>query len=380
MREYRVRWGNITIRTQKKYLELNTESKNTQRITDFVRSTPIKIDSFHDLVIEIAELAYNNPDVMLFYRGQKENIINKKYATLYPNLFRNDNKSDVLYNIDLMEVASDLLIEMLDKNGNINGIKDLKKIKKIRYAILQHYQVCDTHFLDVTQSIRVACSFASINNQGKGYIYVLALPYLTGRISINSEDDIANLRLLSICTNFAKRPFFQEGYLVGTEYIQGDYDSKSELDFNRRLISIYEFDVDKFWSYSSSDNPISFNVLFPNDDPMIKICNDVKEQLFYRSSSTKSIGDFLLAWNLIESKLLRASGEKNVLFAINALLKQKVISEIESENLHGFRLFRNQVVHNVKSTSQEKVSKALSNMKEYENINFLNRKYGNDKL
>lgn len=342
-------------------------------MTDFVRSTPIQIESFHDLVIEIAELAYNNPDIMQFFRGQKENIINKKYSTLYPNLYRNDRKNDVLYNNDLMEVASEILIEILDDSKNIDGIGDLKKIKKIRYAILQHYEVCATHYLDVTQSIRVACSFASHNNSGKGYFYVLALPYLTGRISIDSEDDIANLRLLSICPNFAKRPFFQEGYLVGTEYIQVDYENKSELDFNRRLLSVYEFDVAKFWGFSSSDNPISYDILFPKDDQMIHICNQVKERLFYSSSPKKYLGDFLYSWNIIETELLKSTGEKNVLSAIKSLSTQEILSENESDDLHRFRQYRNQVVHNLKSIKQEDILQILKDMRKYENTKFKSR-------
>ena len=60
------------------------------------------------------------------------------------------------------------------------------------------------------------------------------LPYITNRISVNSEQDLVNVRLLSICPPDALRPYFQEGYLAGTDEVTTDYDSKDELDFTKR--------------------------------------------------------------------------------------------------------------------------------------------------
>lgn len=69
------------------------------------------------------------------------------------------------------------------------------------------------------------------NNEEFGYVYVFGFPYITNRISRNSEHDLINVRLLSICPPTALRPYFQEGYLAGTDEVTTNFDSKSELDF-----------------------------------------------------------------------------------------------------------------------------------------------------
>ena len=123
----------------------------------------------------------------------------------------------------------------------------------LQYSILQHYEVCKTPLLDVTQSLKAACSFAILDNKDNvGYIYVLGIPYMTGRISVDSEEYITNVRLLSIGCSLSKRPFFQEGYLVQTEFTTDSDIKKGELDFNRRLIAIYKFNNNekfKFLTY-----------------------------------------------------------------------------------------------------------------------------------
>ena len=110
----------------------------------------------------------------------------------------------------------------------------VKRKKNIQWSILQHYRVCFTPFFDFTQSIRSACSFAQINeDNNEGYIFVFGLPYVTNRISINSEHDIVNVRLLSIFPPDELRPYFQDGYLAGTEDLTTEYESKTELDFKK---------------------------------------------------------------------------------------------------------------------------------------------------
>jgi hypothetical protein len=95
-----------------------------------------------------------------------------------------------------------------------------------------------------------------------GYVYVFGPPYLTNRISINSEHDIVNVRLLSICPPSALRPCFQEGYLAGTADVTTDFDSKTELDFRNRLIA--KFGISRartFWG--SGFDPIPESALYP---------------------------------------------------------------------------------------------------------------------
>ena len=171
-----------------------------------------------------------------------------------------------------------MLTEIFE-NEKINGYKEVKRKKYIRWSILQHYEVCSTPFLDFSQSVRVACSFAQINNDSEyGFVYIFGLPYITNRISINSEHDIVNVRLLSICPPDALRPYFQDGYLAATEDITTEYDSKTELDFKNRLIAKFLIPNSyNFWGKDFSKIPCS--VLYPKGDKVGKLCEEIKEQL-----------------------------------------------------------------------------------------------------
>lgn len=154
----------------------------------------------------------------------------------------------------------------------------MKKRRNIQWSILQHYEVCPTPFIDFTHSLRVACSFAlSGNKTDKGYVFIFALPYPTNRISVNSEHDLVNIRLLSICPPTALRPYFQEGYLVSTDGITDKYDTKSELDFNNRLVAKFEIPTDiSFWGGKDFDG-IPDHLLYPDADPVLELCREIKE-------------------------------------------------------------------------------------------------------
>lgn len=278
MREYSVKYNNLTKRIKEVYTE---EDRSAKKITSFVRSNTIKVETLHDLVMEIAELSYKNPDVMLFYRGQNNNYIKRKYSTLYPTIYRL-KKKDINFEFEILEKSASKLLQELEDNNDVDveELKEIKRIKLLQYSILQHYEVCKTPLLDLTQSLKVACSFAILDNKNNiGYIYVLGLPYITGRISIDSEDYITNVRLLSIGCSSSKRPFFQEGYLVQTEFASDTDIEKGELDFNRRIVAIYEFENDKkFWG---SENPISKDDLYPPEDTMKDICEKIKNKKYY---------------------------------------------------------------------------------------------------
>ena len=175
MREYSVTYNNLTKKIKEKYNSIS-KSKSVKDVTSFVRSNTIEVETFHDLIMEIAELSYKNPDVMLFYRGQNHNYLKKKYSTLYPSIYRS---YDINFDFNVLDKSADRLIKEIECNGSIDNdeLREIKKIKLLQYSILQHYEVCKTPLLDVTQSIKVACSFAILENKNDiGYIYILGLP------------------------------------------------------------------------------------------------------------------------------------------------------------------------------------------------------------
>jgi len=174
------------------------------------------------------------------------------------------------------------------------------------------------------------------------------LPYLTNRISINSEHDLVNIRLLSICPPSALRPYFQEGYLAVTTDLTTDFDSKTELDFRNRLIAKFSFPRSKgFWGTGFDQIPET--ALFPRGDSILALCDQIKVEL-RDELQPGELGEFVRAWASLEEYLLdkaRRITERNVSVpeAIRALAKEGQLDSEQAILLDSLRRFRNQVVH-----------------------------------
>lgn len=320
------------------------------------------VATFRDLVELTAALSYLNKDHLLFYRGQPEDYKNKKdKSTFYPSIYRGDYlpKKEVEHRFDILQQASKILVELLSKKRG-KGSYELKRKKYIQWSILQHYEVCGTPLIDFTHSLRVACSFALLNNSNShAYIYVFALPYITNRISINSEHDLINIRLLSICPPDALRPYFQEGYLAGTSDIENEYDSKSELDFNRRLVIKFKIpNSNKFWGRYFSVIPES--ALYPKNDLFSKVCNEIKVDV-KRELKPGEIGEFLLQWNNVEKNIMNLSKisdhHKTIMSSIKELNENRIIDSSIANSLDKLRKFRNEIVHSAKNIQIVDVNK-----------------------
>jgi len=264
--------------------ELTTELFNhfgNPRETRVAMADAYKVTSFRYLVELTAGLAFKNKDHLLFYRGQSIDYKNRVGASsFYPTIYRGDyiSQQELERRFVVLKQAGKLLSNLFETK-KIEGYKEIRKRKSIQWSILQHYEVCPTPYLDFTHSLRVACSFAMLNNENeKAYIYIFGLPYMTNKISINSEQDIINIRLLSICPPTAFRPYFQEGYLVGTDAITSKYDTKAELDFNNRLIAKFEIpNNNSFWG--NGFHQIPYDSLYPENDPIEELCIQIKEEM-----------------------------------------------------------------------------------------------------
>ena len=245
------------------------------------RVAPYTIESYPELVREVAALAYQNKDYLLFYRGQDRDYLNKAgSSSYYPTIYRKDvlTAHEIRLRFDMLELAEHLLADAFD-SGGLEGRQDVRRKSYIAWSILQHYKVCDTPLLDFTHSLRAAATFAQYNNrEERGIVAVFGLPYTTNRITYNSEHDLVIVRLLSICPPLALRPYFQEGYLAGTLDITRDYIDKSELDFNNRLVAKFSIPNDRsFWGNNFEGIPE--HLLFPPDDRMAEICARVKTRV-----------------------------------------------------------------------------------------------------
>ena len=327
------------------------------------------ISSFTKLVHHVARLSCLNKDHVLLFRGQNNDYLNKtNSSTFYPTIYRGEriSKDELDLRINALNSASSTLIELLTQDG-IEGAPEVKRRKYVQWSILQHYEVCPTPLIDFTQSLRVACSFALDGATTDPFIYVFGLPYLTNRVSLNSEHDLVNVRLLSICPPDALRPYFQEGYLAGTDESPDDYDSKSELDFNRRLIAKFRISrLAKFWSKGFS--PIPRSALYPAGDKIAKLCGQITASA--QSTTSADIGSFLQAWSHLESYLMtvaRLSGRRviNTIDAIHAIQSMEILDSSMIERINRLRKLRNNVVHNPldqKGSSLKEATRDLSDL------------------
>lgn len=276
------------------------------------KAEPFPVESYNDLVRIVAELSYLNRENLLVFRGQARDFLNKAGASsLYPSLYRRNvlSKARVERDFTLLDELSAILIEETKKLDRRAG-DELRKRRYLQQSILQHYQVCETSLLDLSQSLRAACSFAQWSSspgysspglvetgfvsatnttaepdQGlqpepaseRAYLYVLAIPFPTGGISIDSREEIVSVRLLSVCPSLARRPYFQDALLAGTVDISDNYEDKNELDFNRRLVAKFTIPASKeFWD--NAPGKIDDRLLFPGpeEDPMLALCSTLR--------------------------------------------------------------------------------------------------------
>lgn len=348
---------------------LTDELKSFVGNADVRRAEAFQVNSYRDLMHQVAKLSYLNKDHLLFFRGQTTDYINKAGASsFYPSIYRGERttKSELEMRHDILTGASKRLVDAFSKNG-IDGASDVRKRRYIQWSILQHYEVCSTPLLDFTQSVRVACSFALLNNlNDSAYIFVFGLPYLTNRISINSEHDLVNIRLLSICPPDALRPYYQEGYLAGTDEFSIDFQSKEEFDFNTRLIAKFKIPNRKsFWGKGFSSIPEI--ALYPRSDRIHELCEELSAELGTESDPTQ-LGLLLKAWVNLESYLLALvrSRNQNVYTAHEALRflqsSQLILDRSFFYRIENLRKIRNIAVHSPEKTRAGEFSSARIEM------------------
>ena len=242
-------------------------------------SVPARLNTFRELVPAIAKIANHNPDYSLFFRGQSQEYrLNSGSSSFYPTIFSKPGGTlsvrELSKRYETLDKCSEELVVLLD-SLNIEGIEKLKKFSELQWSILQHYEVCATPLLDVTQSLRVAVSFALNSAEEKAYLFVFALPYPHGTITYSTEDELLNVRLLSSCPSDALRPHFQEGFLVGT-FPSRVKRKQQSLDFGRRLVAKIEIPSNNFWD--TNFHAIPEDALFPNDDEIESLCLKLKNK------------------------------------------------------------------------------------------------------
>jgi len=257
------------------------------------RDPGIIVNDYLDLSNKVAMIQYSNPEYIFLFRGQSDDHKHHSYTSIRPPIFR---KIPLSKKGDFREIKESDLIEkyrilnnaeniLLDIYPNQEGRQRLKRQRIIRWAILQHYGVCDTPLLDLTQSLRVAASFAGLGAEDYAFIYVMGFPSLGGPITAISEASLQLVRLATACPPEARRAHIQEGYLI-SEYPEigdtdqaGDYEPK-QLDFGRRVIAKFRFNPSSFWKNNSAFPKVPCSALFPDqDDDFVRIMNTIRSEV-----------------------------------------------------------------------------------------------------
>lgn len=250
------------------------------------------VKTYMELVSKVAELQFRNRDHVLLFRGQSSEHLNRGGNTsLLPSIFHKTQGSATVHGEQLrkrFELLIDAEAELVRnyRNAKHLGMERVTRHRVLRWSILQHYQVCGTPLLDVTHSLRIAASFASLKANDDGYIYVLGVPNLSGSVTASVEAGLQIVRLSSICPPAAMRPHVQQGYLLGEYPEMGDYGQKelyeqSEIDPARRLIAKFRIKPKGFWKNQSNFPKVGIRALFPSvrQDELLKLTKEVKARL-----------------------------------------------------------------------------------------------------
>ncbi|WP_458093300.1 FRG domain-containing protein [Roseomonas sp. WA12] len=239
-----------------------------------VRTDPgFRVLGYADLAARVAELQYRNRNHVLLFRGQSRDWRSVQgFTTLKPTIFRPPQArrsvpdSVVEARYERLRGAEERLADGFEALRAL-GRQRVARERLLRWSILQHYEVCPTPLLDVTHSLRVAASFAGLEGGDEGFVYVLAVPNLSGAVTANAEGGLQVVRLASMCPPAALRPHFQEGYLLG-EYpemiglSQRRHYKPFEMDFGRRIVAKFRFAPAGFWG-ASAFSPLPRDALYP---------------------------------------------------------------------------------------------------------------------
>jgi hypothetical protein len=257
------------------------------------RSPGHAVHSYFDLARKVAELQFRNPSHVLLFRGQSCDYKEFGQTSLKPRIFRPStgetsppDQATLNKRFNWLTEAEQKLSERYREDVGRLGNSLIRRHRIVRWSVLQHYEVCRTPLLDVTHSLRIAASFASLKqNVHETFIFILAVPQLSGAITVNIEAGVQMVRLTSVCPPSALRPHFQEGYLLGEYPDVDDFDQKGlyraeEIDFGLRLVAKFKFDPAAFWrppNFSRVERPALY--VDPARDPIFELTDKIRQEV-----------------------------------------------------------------------------------------------------
>lgn len=184
----------------------------------------IIVKDHFDLLKIISHIPFYNPKLDLVFRGQvkdrytRSTIRYNGRSSIYPRIFRPPKNESRLKSHLLAERFGrlDSLVKIVGERYDFSGKQRVKAHVEVAWALLQHYEICDTPLIDVTDSIEVALFFATFgNNNEYGYFYIFGLPRHHSSISYQIDDRLVSVKLSAASPPEAIRAHFQRALFVG---------------------------------------------------------------------------------------------------------------------------------------------------------------------
>jgi hypothetical protein len=270
------------------YSHNSLQTGKRERAVDIARSAPLGVKSYAELAEAAAEISYKNRGYFPLFRGQDADYQTAGGKTPQSSLtssFHRPLKGKRLTGTEKttrregLQAASRTLVgRITDKSFPYRKdfIKeDFRFTDELVWSILQHYGIVPTPLLDLTQSLRVACSFVSLH-KGRGFVYMLGFEGLSPTIFYSHRDRYQLIRLSSIMPKIAKRPFYQEGYLLGDFPRERCFEA-DRTNFACRLMAKFSFESKDFWI--GGMRALSRSVLYPEGDEMEKMAGAIMREL-----------------------------------------------------------------------------------------------------
>lgn len=233
-----------------------------------------KVTTFRDLMDEVANVTISNRNYEMFYRGQSIDHKNNTAvyykdrtakSTIYPTICRPEKKDDgsPKYSIKKSQIITryEDLAKMIDLVRGKRG----SYFNEYYYSLFQHYDILPTPLIDITQSLRVAATFA-LRKSKTGFLYVFGLPYPNQSISYYSDLGIVLIKLQNILQTNAIRPRYQEGFLVGKYPIRPTKTNGDDLA--NRMVAKFLVDNTKGDFWDKYFPPMPDEVLYPKNDKL----------------------------------------------------------------------------------------------------------------
>jgi hypothetical protein len=239
------------------------------------------IRSYRELLEKCASIKFYNRQFDILYRGQRQDWRAGNRSNLYSSIYRNTsqsitgeprskNKSRLLERYIRLDAMEELLVKALPT-------REIYHDRVLRWAILQHYQICPTPLLDATGSLQFGLSFALKKDPNDAFLYLLGIPHLTGPFSVSLHSGTQAIQLAQLCPPSALRPHFQEAVLLGSfptadkAAIEGAgtlFDPYVAHNFSCRLIAKFHLLNCASWK-DEGFHPVAERIMYPNEQDEI---------------------------------------------------------------------------------------------------------------